>query len=89
MKEEFDIDSISSSLDFESNSLVECGKGIYLTNYEISVLDRYGINYKKCTNLKEILYYIEDILNENSTIEELESISLSISERDYYLNTNK
>lgn len=86
---EFDIDKIISEIDFSKNSMNDCGHGIYLTNFEIDVLKKYHIDYLTCTGLKDIIFLIEDILNEDSSLDDLESISKSISERDYYLNTNK
>lgn len=84
---EYDIDSIIDDLDFKSNSINDMN-GLLLTNKEIEVLERYDIDYKSCSSLKDIIYIIEDILSEEE-IEELDLISQSISERDYYLNTNK
>ena len=84
---EYDIDSIIDDLDFKSNSINDIN-GLLLTNKEIEVLERYDIDYKSCSSLKDIIYIIEDILSEEE-IEELDLISQSISERDYYLNTNK
>ena len=84
---EYDIDSIIDDLDFKSNSINDIN-GLLLTNKEIEVLERYDIDYKNCSSLKDIIYMIEDILSEEK-IEELDLISQSISERDYYLNTNK
>ncbi len=90
MKNEYDIDSIISSLDFKSNELVKVSKNILLTNREIDILDRYKIDYKKCNSLKEIIFEIENILEDMDIIdEELDYISSTISERDYYQNTNK
>lgn len=87
---EYDIDSLVSELDFESNKLNTVGNNLMLTNKEIEILDRYKINYLKCNSLKEILFEIEEILNDMDIVdEELDYISQSISERDYYQNTNK
>lgn len=86
---EFDIDKIISEIDFTKNSFKECSNGLFLTNYEISVLEKYKINYLDCTSLKDIIFLVEDILTEDNTLDDLENISKSISERDYYLNTNK
>ena len=85
---EYDIDSIIDDLDFKSNSINDIN-GLLLTNKEIEVLDRYNINYKKCISLKEVIYLIEEMINEEEDSTELELISQSISERDYYQNTNK
>ncbi|MBO5414413.1 MAG: hypothetical protein J6A17_02170 [Bacilli bacterium] len=86
---DFDIDKIISEMDFTKNSINNCGNGIYLTNFEIDVLNKYHINYSNCTSMKDIIFLVEEILNEDSSLDDLENISKSISERDYYLNTNK
>ena len=54
----------------------------------IDELKKYNIEYEKCINLKELIFYIEDILQEED-LSDLEEIEKSISERDYYENTNK
>lgn len=90
MNKKYNIDEIIKNIDFNSNKLNEIGRNILLSNREIEILERYKIDYKKCNSLKEILYEIEEILNDMDIIdEELELISESISERDYYMNTNK
>lgn len=89
MNKEYDINELINSLDFSSHKLVNVGNNIMLTNKEINVLDKYNIDYKQCLTLKEILYKIEFVLNEEDDFEDLELISESISERDYYQNTNK
>ena len=80
------INKISNELDFNNN--YHDINGLILTDYEISVLDKYNIDYNNCIDLKSLIYYIEEILNEES-FDDLEEISLSISERDYYENTHK
>lgn len=86
---DYDIDKLVDSIDFDSNSLCRVGK-LLLTNREIEVLDRYNINYKKCCSLKEVIYEIEELIKDSDFVDEdLDLISLSISERDYYQNTNK
>lgn len=86
---DYDIEKIVGDIDFDSNSLCRVGK-ILLTNKEIEVLDRYNINYNKCCSLKEVIYEIEDLINDSDFVDDdLEMISISISERDYYQNTNK
>lgn len=85
---EYDLDKIINEMDFKSNSLNDIG-GLLLTNKEIEILDRYNIDYKKCISLKEVIYLIEEVKEDEDEIDDLELISQSISERDYYLNTNK
>lgn len=71
-----------------NNLLVDVGK-IMLNAKEIEVLERYNINYKNVLTLKELLFKIEEVLSLEDYPEDLEEISTSISERDYYQNTNK
>lgn len=86
---DYDIDKLVGEMDFSANHLNNVGK-VLLTNKEIEVLDRYNIEYKKCGSLKEIIFEIEEILNDDSfDCDDLELVSESISERDYYQNTNK
>lgn len=86
---EYNIDELVNSLDFKSNSLKDCGNGIFLTNFEISVLNRYNIDYSKYNDLKGIIFEIEEILDYEVSDEDLEQVSKTIAERDYYQNTNK
>ena len=89
MNKEFDIDRLVGEIDFEANKFNNIN-GLMLTNREVEVLDRYNINYKSCTTLKEIIFQIEDLIKDMDIVEEdLDYISGTISERDYYQNTNK
>ena len=86
---DYNIDELVGNFDFDSNKFNNIN-GLMLTNREIEVLDRYKINYKNCKSLKEVIFEIEDILNDMEIIDEdLDYISSTISERDYYQNTNK
>jgi hypothetical protein len=87
---DYDIDNVLESIDFNANSFKDIGNGLMLTNREIEVLDRYNIKYNNCQSLKEILFEVEEVLNDMDIVdEELDYISSTISERDYYQNTNK
>ena len=80
------IKEVGNSL--EIDFLSDVGNGIFLSNREREVLDRYNIDYINKSSLKSILLEIEDILSEEE-IEELDLISESIAERVYYNYTNK
>ena len=88
---EFDINSIVNDMDFSGGQFVTCKNGLMLTNNEINILNRYSVDYEKCSTLKEVIYLVEDILNEEEgyDMDDLEYISSTIAERDYYQNTNK
>jgi len=79
------IKDVSNNIDFNSNKL-NLINNFYLTNKEIEVLEYYGINYKNAISLKEIIYYLDQINDDNDDlVDALESIQT----RDYYMNTNK
>jgi len=86
--EEYDIEKLTNEINFEENFIGYNQKGIVLTNKEIDVLKRNEIEYEKYTSVSELLYDIDEILNYTDD-EELEVVSENISERNYYLNTNK
>ena len=89
MNNEYDIDSLVSNIDFNSGSFQNIN-GMMLTTYEIEILDRYEIPYKKCNNLKQVIFEIEEVIDDSDIVDEdLDYISSTISERDYYQNTNK
>ena len=88
---EYNIDEIISSLDFKSSKLNNLSNGLVLTNNEIDVLNKYNIKYNSCSSLKEALMLIDEKFNyeEVDNPDELDSVSASIAERDYYQNSNK
>ncbi len=87
---EYNIDELVNKIDFNSGKFNDIGNGILLTNKEIEILERYNIPYKNCNSLKDIIYEVENVINDSDVVdEELEDISASIAERDYYQNTNK
>ena len=86
---EIDIDSLLDEKELETNFLKNYN-GILLSDNHISILNRYNIDYKKYTIVNHLLYEIEDILNYSyGDNEDLEWVSMDISERNYYQNTKK
>ena len=83
---------IINSLDFELDELKQVKKNIYLNNREMQILKMYDIDFQNCVDMNDLLFNIDNVLNDlydNSDIEDLEWVSSSISERNYYMNTNK
>jgi hypothetical protein len=70
----------------EGLNLNKINDNLYLTNKEIEVLDRYDIDYH--TSIEELMFNLDEILNEND-YEDLEEVSNSIAEFNYYHNTKK
>lgn len=61
---------------------------LYLSDYQISILNMFKIDYKSCKTSKELLYLIDKELDEDYD-EDLDQIAREISEFDYYNNTKK
>ena len=86
--EDYDISELVGKIDFSSNQLNQVGN-LLLTNVEMEILDLYEINYRNCKDLKQLLAKIEKVIDEEEDCDDLDLISMSIAERDYYQNTNK
>ena len=76
--------------DFNKRSLKQRRNGIYLSDEQINILEKYNINYLNYNNINELIFYIEDYLNNSyMELEDLESVSEALSNFNYYNNTNK
>lgn len=82
-----EIDKIFDINESNNNFIKKVGN-CYLTNNEIEVLNRYNIDYLKCKSNHELLYLVEECL-EDMDAEDLEWLSGVLSERSYYLETKK
>ena len=62
---------------------------LHLKRQIFSVLNQYGIDVNKCSSINDLIYQIDEILDDEEDSEDLESVSKEISEFNYYANTNK
>ncbi len=62
---------------------------IYLSDNDISILKRNDIQYDNFSSMKDLMFYIEELVNDNETDEELEDLLIKLSEYNYYFKTNK
>ena len=67
----------------------EIKKGLFLSDYQIEVLLKYDIDPYKCSGIEDLMFQIDEVLEEDDTLDDLENISREISEFNYYSNTNK
>ena len=84
-KEEIDkiiIDTKNNMLELKEN-------GLYLSNNHIDILNRYNIDYRNFSSIDQLLFVIEDYLNNEECDEDLENVSEFLSEFKYYNYTNK
>ena len=69
-------------------SMNKINDNLYLSNNQIDILDRYNIEYKS-KNIEELLFELDEILNNENDYEDLEKLSLELAEFNYYYNTKK
>lgn len=63
---------------------------IYIFQKQIDILKKYDIQVEKYKSIKELIFTIEEMLNNsNDELNDLEWVSSMLSEYNYYQNTNK
>ena len=67
----------------------EIKKGIFLSEYQLDVLSKYGIDTNKISSIEELIMLMDEIIDEDPDADDLEQISKEISEFNFYANTNK
>lgn len=86
---EIDINELAKDIYNDKSMIKMRGNGIYLSDNQIEVLKRYNIDYNKYVSLSSLIFEIEEILNEETDIEDLEEVSQKLAEINYYNYTNK
>ncbi len=72
-----------------NNFLKEVKKDIYLSENDIEILKKYDIDYTKFKNMKELIFYLNSVLNNYEVNDDLEDLLIKMSEYNYYFRTNK
>lgn len=67
----------------------EVKKGIFLSDYQIDILKRYNIDVNSIGSINELIFQIDELLNEDPDADELDIILNELMEYNYYCNTNK
>lgn len=87
---EYNVDELLNSIKFDMKK--DNGKGILLNDHEIEVLLRYGFDYKRYSSLNELIFDVDNYINEEgcfNDVDELEEVLDKISEYHYYNEVNK
>ena len=87
-KNELSIKDAVEFSQFEKLLMKRRENNMLLSDYQISVLSNNGINYIDFNNFRDLLFAIENYLD-NDYDEELDQISLQIAEYIYYNETKK
>lgn len=89
---EYNIDELVKSIDTSKMNMVKVGS-FYLTKEEIGILERNYIDYENATSLKDLMMKIQNVIEDDGIDpddgDELDYVLETISERDYYQNTQK
>ncbi len=72
----------------EKSFLKRRENGLMLSDNDIEILERNGINYLEATNLESLIFMIEEALNEEDN-EELDNLNMKLGEYNYYNYTEK
>lgn len=63
---------------------------IYISEEQYNILKKYNIYVEKYNNIKELIYDIEQCINNSlDDIQDLEWVSQTLDEYNYYNNVNK
>jgi len=87
-KKDVSVDEAIKFSDYEGFLLKRRENSILLSDYQVAVLNRNGIDYKKFGNVRELLFEIENCLDDDYD-DELDLVSSQISEYIYYNDTKK
>ena len=81
---DYNLNDLLNEVDFKSNKLVKINNKLYLTNYQIEILNKYNIDYENLGSLSSIIYVAEEILEEDD-YEDLDEIIRELAERNKLL----
>ena len=89
-----DIDKLvglTNEEDYDKNLLKVRKKGLLLTDNQVSILERNGIDPSKCGSTSELLYVINSILDgaDEDEYAALEDVAKSLDETRFYEEVNR
>ena len=87
-KKEISVDEAIKISNYDSLLLKRRENNLLLSDYQVSVLNRNGIDYKKYNTIRELIFDIENCLDDDYD-DELDMVSSQLSEYIYYSDTKK
>ena len=77
-------------IDYREYLSVDNGKGVLINKGDITILNLYGFDYRKYNSLQELIFDIDNYLNNTyEDVNDLEDVLIRLSETNYYINTKK
>ncbi len=89
--QDISIEKLVTDINPRKNMKKDYGNGIYLSDQEKEILEQYDFSLQNYTNIKSLIFDIEEYLNQNydQELEDLEMVANSLAELNYYQNTNR
>lgn len=78
-------------IDYSKYLSIDNGKGILLNQNDAFVLESYGIDYYKCSNINSLIFEITNYIDDNeiSELDDLEVVLDHLVEMHYYNEVKK
>ncbi|MBR3161910.1 MAG: hypothetical protein IKF19_04190 [Bacilli bacterium] len=77
-------------IDYYKYLSIDNGKGVLFNREDIDILSLYGFDYMKYSNIRELIFDIDNYLNDTyEELDDLEEVLVRLSEIDYYVNIKK
>ena len=88
--EEVNIENLVTE-DLHTNFHSKYGNDIYLTDNEKTILERYDFNIDNYSNINDLIFDITEYVDDNYELglDDLEDVLDTLTEFNYYYNTNK
>jgi len=81
--------NVDINMDEINNRFIKYNKNnIILTGEQVDILNEYNIDYTKCSSITELINLIERNIDDDN-YDDLDWVSQSLAEFNYYHNTNK
>ncbi|MDD2392411.1 MAG: hypothetical protein PHU94_05720, partial [Bacilli bacterium] len=74
----YSVDELLENIDIEKTMLKIQKNGLLLSDKNISILNKYKIEFNDCMNLKMLIFKIEDVINNEEVDSDLEELSKTL-----------
>lgn len=81
-------ENVKNYLPGEDSWLIPRENGMLLSDYQVHILQNNNINYNDYKTISELLFVINNVLNDDYD-EQLDEIASQLDESNYYQNVNK
>ncbi len=77
-------------VDYREYLSLDNGKGLLIYKDDVDILSLYGFDYKNYTTLSELIFDVNNYLNDTyEDLDDLEEVLVRLSDANYYINTKK